>query len=469
MRASVSRRQALGGAAGLLFSGPGSTEPALAVPRIAATFDREQLTQDLQFWYRQVLSRHPRYHGQDRLEPAVETAFRDAIASCRDGTPRRAAFRLIAGLNPTFRDAHTLILPWISGQEPTPAEARVQFPFGVNVVPGGGLVLRTAWRHADTGQSLAAGTPITAINWMPSSDLISQLQRFSHGETEQLRTHMLSVMMPAWLNAALGWQGVFEVELVSSGDTTRILWTPEERWLAQDAAPRDLPQLSWPQPDLALLKVPTFDVDEDPSTFERAIEASFAAIRARRAAGLVIDVRGNTGGQSDAGAAIIRQLLDRPVVQVSRARERLNEDNIGQRGDTMRLGQIVEFDLGDEAIEPVAPENRFGGPVVILIDELTYSAGILFATTMQDHRLAILVGRPTGGFANQTGNMMPSRLPNTGFTGFIATREFVRPNGDLRQQPVVPDILVEGEPTAAQLVGFVHEARRIVGRTGGSR
>jgi hypothetical protein len=469
MTLSVSRRQALGGSAGLLLSGTGPVKPGVAASHIPATFDREQLTQDLQFWYHQVLSRHPRYHGQDRLEPAAETAFRDALDSCRDGMSRRAAFRLIAGLNPIFRDAHTLILPWISGQEPTPAEARVQFPFGVNVVPAGGLVLRSAWRHADTGQSLAAGTPITTINWMPSSDLISQLQRFSHGETEQLRTHMLSVMMPAWLNAAFGWQGVFEVELASSGDTTRILWTPEERWLPQETAPPDLPQLSWPLPDLAVLKVPTFDVDEDPSAFERAVDASFAAIRARRAAGLVIDVRGNTGGQSDAGAAIIRQLLDRPVVQVSRARERLNEDNIGQRGDATRLGQIVEFDLGEEAIEPVAPENRFGGPVVVLVDELTYSAGILFATTMQDHRLAILVGRPTGGFANQTGNMMPSRLPNTGFTGFIATREFVRPNGDLRQQPVMPDILVEGEPTAAQLAGFVQEARRRFGQAGASR
>ncbi len=38
-----------------------------------------------------------------------------------------------------------------------------------------------------------------------------------------------------------------------------------------------------------------------------------------------------------------------------------------------------------------------------------YTAAILFASTLQDHGLAPLVGRPTGGHANQTGNMMPTQ------------------------------------------------------------
>ena len=457
MSMSISRRQALGGAAGLLFVGNGSVALSAAQSEPSASFNREQIAQDLQFWRQQVLSRHPRYAGRDMLDPATETAFRDAIASCRDAMSRQDAFRLVARINPTFRDAHTLILPWISGHEPSQAEVRVQFPFRINVVPGVGMLLRSSWLHTGTQQTLAKGTPVQAINGIPAQELIAQLETFSHGETALLRTHMLSVMLPAWLNAVKGWQGAFEIEIGPSDSATMIRWTPDQAWVPQESVPRDLPQLSWPRPDLAVLKVPTFDVDEDPSTFEQAIEEAFATIRTRRATGLVIDVRGNTGGQSDAGAAIIRQFLTRPVVQVSRARERLNEDN-NEQGSLGQPGQMREFDLGDEGIEPVVPEKRFGGPVVVLIDELTYSAGILFATTMQDHKLAILAGRPTGGFANQTGNMMPSRLPNTGFTGFIATREFVRPNGDLRQQPVTPDIQLGDEPTAARLADMVQEA-----------
>jgi hypothetical protein len=459
VRAPVSRRAVLGSAAGLIVLGSGSAALLSRTPEPAKRFDGEQLIADLRFWRQQVLFRHPRYAGKDVLEPEIEAAFRDAMAACRDNTSRQEAFRIIAAINPAFRDAHTLLLPWISGDEPSEADTEVQFPFDMDVVPGAGLILRSEWKHAKTGQVLVKGASVESINGVPARELVAQLEQFSHGETGLLRSHMLSVMLPGWLDAVMGWRGAFDIRFGPHAGGASVRWVHGETWKPKQSGPRDMPQLSWPQPGLALLKVPTFDVDEDPSTFERAIEAAFATIRAHNAAGLVIDVRGNTGGQSDAGAAIIRQFLTRPVVQVSRARERLNEDNNGLLGYRGTPGEMLEFDLGDKAIEPVAPEQRFGGPVVVLIDELTYSAGILLATSMQDHRLALLAGTATGGFANQTGNMMPSKLPNTGFTGFIATREFVRPNGDVRQHQVMPDIALSDEPTAALLSALVSEAR----------
>jgi C-terminal processing protease CtpA/Prc len=115
-----------------------------------------------------------------------------------------------------------------------------------------------------------------------------------------------------------------------------------------------------------------------------------------------------------------------------------------------------EFDLSREGlIEPLPEAQRFRGRVAVLIDEMSYSATILFATTMQDHRLARLLGRPTGGHANQTGNMMPTTLAHSGFTVFIATRDFVRPNGDVQPGPVVPDEIVRepAEPSPAAQPG----------------
>lgn len=434
-------------------------------PQPLTRFDRRQLVDDLRVWRQAILSRHPRYAGKNGLEPAAEAAFRVAIAASRDGMGRQDAFRLIARINPVLRDAHTLLLPWLSGSEPSDADRRVQFPFGIDVVPNGGMVLRSSWKHAETGQRLAKGTPLRRINGVAAQALVARLERFSHGETALLRSHMVAVMLPEWLDAVMGWRGAFDMGFGPPASLSDIRWTPGEPWQPEEPAPQDLPQLRWPRPDIAFLKVPTFDVDEDPLPFEQAIEAGFAAIRARNAAGLVIDVRGNTGGQSDAGAAIIRHLLTRPVVQVSRARERLNPDNNGLFGFRGQPGEMREFDLGDKAIEPVPPAQRFRGPVVVLMDELTYSAAILFVTSMQDHRLALLAGRPTGGFANQTGNMMPTRLSNTGFTGFIATREFVRPNGNVQPQPVIPDIAFAGEPGAADLARMLDEARQRLGRS----
>ena len=146
----------------------------------------------------------------------------------------------------------------------------------------------------------------------------------------------------------------------------------------------------------------------------------FAAISEPGVSRLIIDVRGNTGGQSDAGARIIQSVQNPPAAQVSRARERLHDENNGLLDYRGAAGSMRELVVDYKLIQPAPDDTRFKGRVAVLIDELTYSAGILFATTMQDHKLATVVGRPTGGFANQTDNMMPTRLPATGFTAFIA-------------------------------------------------
>ncbi len=119
----VSRRAVLGIPAGLIVLGSGSAALLSRTPEPARRFDREQLIADLRFWRQQVLFRHPRYAGTDVLEPEVEAAFRNAMAACRNDTSRQEAFRIIAAINPAFRDAHTLLLPWISGDEPSGADS----------------------------------------------------------------------------------------------------------------------------------------------------------------------------------------------------------------------------------------------------------------------------------------------------------------------------------------------------------
>ncbi|WP_171003888.1 hypothetical protein [Sphingopyxis sp. L1A2A] len=48
--------------------------------------------------------------------------------------------------------------------------------------------------------------------------------------------------------------------------------------------------------------------------------------------------------------------------------------------------------------------------------------------------------------------MMPTRLPATGFTAFIATRDFLRPSGDRRVLPVLPDIVAADGATEAEIM-----------------
>lgn len=454
---SLSRRQAVMGAAALVAAAGAegfvgfAAEPSAAPP--SDPLPMAALKSDLAVWRRAVLERHPRYHGRTMLEAPVEAAFRTAAASIEGALTHAQAFRIFARINPTFRDAHTLLLPWLSGEEPGDAERKNHFPFGADIAPDGRLRLRSSWRNDASGETLAQGTEILAINGMATPDLLARLVAYSHGETAKLRMHMLGVMLPGWLDAVMGWRDRFAITFAGTSAPTTLQWAKGDPWTpVENSKAAEMLRIEWLGADAAMLRVPTFDVDEDPATYNMAIDHAFAAINARGVSRLIIDVRGNTGGQSDAGARIIQYVLDRPAAQVSRARERMNDENSSVLGYRGAAGSMREFVVDDELIQPAPADARFKGRVGVLIDELTYSAGILFATTMQDRGLATLVGRPTGGFANQTGNMMPTRLPATGFTAFIATRDFIRPSGDRRVAPVQPDIAVTDGASEATII-----------------
>jgi len=74
-----------------------------------------------------------------------------------------------------------------------------------------------------------------------------------------------------------------------------------------------------------------------------------------------------------------------------------------------------------------------------LISPITYSSGIVFATTLKDNGFAILIGQQTGGNANQTAQGNLFNLPNSQLRAYIITRMLVRPSGTTTSGGVKPD------------------------------
>lgn len=427
-------------------------------PRADARYAPEQLRADLAVLRDAVLRRHPRHHA---VAPDVElvAAFETAQQALATPMTRAEAFRVLARVNPAYRDAHTVLMPTFATEA---AQGAAQFPIAVRLGPTGELRVRGTWASALRREQLADGTRIVSINGENVDALLEDLAQYGHGETAALRRHLLTLMFGDWLAAVREWRGEFVLAVESGGSARNVTIGAADDWQAlQPDAARDLPRLEDLGAGVALLRLPTFDVDDDPAGFRAAVDRAFAALRRTRAAGLIVDVRGNTGGQSDAGAHVIRYLANRPVNQVSRARERLHDGNRGPFGWKGRVGEIRELDLArDGVIEPAPEAQRFRGPAVVLIDAMTYSAAILFATTLQDHGLATVVGQPTGGHANQTGNMEPVTLPNTRLLAYVPAREFVRPSGDTRVGPVMPDVVVEASADERVLLQIARERLR---------
>ena len=397
----------------------------------------EALHADLDAWESAIRTRHPRWHGRTD-DAALAEAFAAVRSQIQAPLSRREAFRRLSRVNPALGDAHALLMP--TSIAPERGDAAL-LPFDVRVV-GDRILLQRTWRRASDGRVLTAGSSILAINGESARHLLADFDASGHGETPALRRAMLGVLFGDWLYALRGWESRFSITL--EGEPEAIAIGPEDGWRADvgDEA-RWSPRLDRLDDAVAWLRLPTFDVDEDPEAFEAAINGIFSSLRRDAYTGLVIDIRGNTGGQSDAGGHVASHLVATPILPASRAVERLHADNNGWLDWRGAPGTMREISVDEDvAIKPAPAPRRFTGRVVLLIDGMTYSAAIVFATTLQDHGLATLVGTPTEGFGNQTGNMAPYVLPNSGLLAYIPAREFIRPNGDPARAPVVPDLTI---------------------------
>jgi len=175
--------------------------------------------------------------------------------------------------------------------------------------------------------------------------------------------------------------------------------------------------------DFGYLRIHSFAVKaEDVDTFVGLVRNHLAA--AAGTDGLIIDIRGNPGGDLGAAERLLQMLTPLPIqperlefiateAAATLAREYLqqnghpDDDGTGA-GD--RFAQRLKEVRGTAApympcppVDPPEAYNAIGqvyqGPIVLLTDALTYSASDVFAAGFQDHELGDVLGTDpqTGG------------------------------------------------------------------------
>ncbi|MBE1301382.1 MAG: hypothetical protein GJ680_15955 [Alteromonadaceae bacterium] len=401
-------------------------------------FTSEQIHQDIDFLVETMRQRHPAY-ALYVDEPALLQKVADIKSQITDGFTRQEAFTYIAQLTPFFNDGHSILFPLLA--ELTYAEeSGVQvFPFGVKV-RNQQIFLASAYTRMQDNFSLPSDTEITAINGVSASSIVAKLAKMSHGETPELRESVLGLLFHYWLYAVYDVKGDISISCNMQGESKELLLANEDQWEPAAGELKDY-SLDLLAGNVGYLRIGTFDVANDMDSYKKFVAAAFEELSQKQVQKLIIDVRGNTGGQSDAGAEVIQYLINAPVSQASYAIEKLNADTNGLFGYKGKPGEIKELSVeSDGMVKPVTADKRYQGEVVVLIDRLSYSATILFSATILDHGIARLAGEPTGGFANQTGNLAPFYLPNSKLLMLAPGRYIIRPSGDRNNTPVIPHI-----------------------------
>ena len=103
-------------------------------------------------------------------------------------------------------------------------------------------------------------------------------------------------------------------------------------------------------------------------------------------------------------------------------------------------------------------DGVWSGPLIVLVDQETWSAAEQFAAVLQDNRAAVVLGARTGGAGcGYTWGGHPTKLENSGATLRLPDCVRFRADGSNEVRGIIPDVLAairanDGAAFKAQLV-----------------
>lgn len=383
------------------------------------------LREDLDLLWRKLRKFHPdlcMYTSPERIDRSIDSL------SVYLGD-RRSDLQLVsaaAALYPLLGDGHTMFLPGpLTASRGTSAG---YLPFDPVQVEGH-LYVR---RNGTADGHLAPGAEVLAINGVPAAAILDTLMR------RQVRDG-LNTTFPAWIinnwfkeyyRLSFGEPARFSVDLGSDSGrmTVTVPALPKDSIRAniarnhpaagiEDEA-RPLLRIA-PDTSYAVLTIPSFDDLRDPLypklSSKDVLHGAFRALMEMKVERLVLDLRGNQGGEPALAKLLLSYLLDEPFHLVWKG----------------------------PASGKCRPQREpFTGKLVVLMDGGSFSATGMVLSCLERHGRATFIGEEAGG--NRTvlaGSPKHVRLPNTGMDCYISTRLWRlvdRPNDGHGVMPTIP-------------------------------
>ena len=326
--------------------------------------------------------------------------------------------------------------------------------------------------------AIRPGDEIMGLNGQPILSWLERTERHVSAETSYMAHSLMEYDFAIYLWVELGAREAFELVTRRGGSPalrTRLpARTAAEMETARTLQPAVL-DLESPLREARLLddgvsylrpgpfyntEAKTGAEEWDLSTFREFIDHSFEGFLQAGATRLIIDLRGNPGGDNLFSDVMVSWFADKPFRFASQFKIKVSEQSIAANAARIahdaeaagpvsrqfadlyarsRIGEVVDFDIPEAS--PRAGK-RFAGKVFVVIDRQSYSNAVAVAALVQDYHFGVIVGEATSDMATTYGAMEQFALAHTGLLVGYPKARIVRPNGDLRAKGVTPDIAI---------------------------
>ncbi|MEP3207851.1 MAG: S41 family peptidase [Maribacter sp.] len=411
----------------------------------AITIEKEVLLSDVDFLKRNLELGQPGLYNYTTKEE-IDAFFDEVRSRITDKMSSIDFYRLIAPLSNLVKNGHTILVPSSEWEDEVITNASL-LPLDLYFYKDQLYVLHNVSDQTE----LAAGSLLKSINGKPAMEIFNHMVdrwfKDGHNQTRPreiveeeyrlLYTHFfgdaeqyeLAIVSPEGEDLIFEVKGIQEPEFKKRlTERFNIEYVP---WWRRAPEPLSFKIMN----ETAYLKVTQFSngtKSKDGRRFTKFIKSSFKTIKDKGVDNLILDLRGNQGGNVKPQLELLRHLINEPFHLYSEVFANLR---------SLPNPEYYEFDLlsrtefkknfSSEKVDGVYPmksqlgfeenpqqpsENLFQGNLFVLIDGWSFSATGEVCGKIKEHlKDAVFVGEETGGnpVTNISGIQTFLTLPNS--------------------------------------------------------
>lgn len=293
--------------------------------------------------------------------------------------------------------------------------------------------LDTQWYYTDRlylaeGDGVLTDRAVSSIGGVPVAEVFAQIDTFFPAENTTASAYNYTYRARGeQLLAAAGVvleQGVVSIALE---DGTNI----EARFMEPSDSSQEEHNTWEKRGDVFIVDYNFCEVNDELKAIAVELEKAVAdGVR-----NVIIDARGNQGGNSQAGD----MLLEAMGMKTGRwgIVTRFSSETSKQRGYPLPFGSWTN--------QPSTKESHANSDVrlAVLTDWYTFSSATMLATDVRDGKLGILIGQPSRNNPSSYGDIIQFQLPNSRLYGVVSHKRFLRPDAAaMDEDTLVPDIVL---------------------------
>lgn len=428
----------------------------------ATSYSAAQVQEDIQYLHQQLKKYHPNlyvYASKAQLDSTVAALIKEADHSMSE----QELYAHITRLSAIIKDGHTLFFPSNISLEYHNQQS-LFFPFKV-FYQSGKLYVEM---NCSLSDEVANGTEILSINGLPAEQIIQfcLARMMRDGYNLNYPIWILNQYFAEYYSYFYGYPPEFLLELKPSGgenQSVTVAALPKAkireirsarfpnrvtaRGLNQEPGTGILLQIDILR-SIATLSIRDFDSDVLKTVykqdFKKTIGYLFTQIQQAQIKHLIIDLRGNQGGNLENGTFLLSQLLPEKF----RVVEQFNvvkypEAATEQERNALKKGRGIQ--LNPPQAKP------FLGPTYLLVDGGSFSNSGIVSSAFRHYQRGKIIGEETGGNKSVIcGWEETVTLPSSKISVYVPTRQFlIRDRVKNDGHGVIPDFIVR--PTIQEL------------------